>query len=53
MIVEVGYGGEGCSDEVCSVGLVVAAFSAYSVEEFAAEGKICDEVYYEELSTER
>lgn len=44
VVMEVGDSGEGCADEVCGVGFVVTAFSAYSVEEFAAEGQVCDEV---------
>lgn len=44
MVVKVGDGGEGRADEVCCVAFVVAAFPAYAVEEFAAEGEVGDEV---------
>ena len=40
MVVEVGDCGEGSADKVCGVGFVVASFSTYSVEEFAAEGEV-------------
>ena len=40
VVVEVGHCGEGGPDEVCGVGFVVAAFSTYPVEEFAAEGEV-------------
>ena len=40
VVVEVGHCGEGGADEVCGVGFVVAAFSTYTVEEFAAEGEV-------------
>ena len=40
VIVEVSYRGEGGSDQVCGVGLVVAAFSTYSIKEFSAEGEV-------------
>lgn len=49
VVVKVGYGGEGCADEVCSVAFVVASFSAYSVEEFPTKGEVGDEVDYERL----
>ena len=44
VVVEVGDGGESCANEVCGVGFVVASFSAYSIEEFTAEGEVCDEI---------
>lgn len=47
VVVEVGYSGQGCADEVCSVAFVVAAFSAYPVEELPTECEIGDEVDYE------
>ncbi len=50
MVVEVGDGGEGCADEVCGVGFVVASLSAYAVEELAAEGEVRDEVDWEYAS---
>ena len=40
VVVEVSDCREGSADEVCGVGFVVASFSAYSVEEFAAEGEV-------------
>ena len=40
MVVEVGHCGQGSADEVCCVGFIVASFSTYSVEEFAAEGEV-------------
>ena len=40
VVVEVGHCGQCSADEVCRVGFIVASFSTYSVEEFAAEGKI-------------
>ena len=52
MVVEVSYGGEGCSDEVCSIGLVVASFSTYSIEKFASEREVCDKVHYPVVSSE-
>lgn len=50
MVVEVGDGGEGCADEIRSVGFVVTTFSAYPVEEFAAESEVSDEVDWEYTS---
>ena len=44
MVVEVGDRGEGCADQVCGVGFVVAAFSAYPIEKFAAESEVGDKV---------
>ena len=40
MVVEVGNCGQGSANEVCGVGFIVAAFSTYSVEEFATEGEV-------------
>ena len=40
VIMEVGNCGQGSADEVCRIGFIVASFSTYSVEEFAAEGKV-------------
>ena len=40
VVVKVGNCGQGSADEVCGVGFIVAAFSTYSVEEFAAEGQV-------------
>lgn len=44
MVVEVGYGGECRADEVGCIAFVVAAFPAYPVEEFTAEGEVGDKV---------
>ncbi len=44
VVVEVRYGGEGGSDKVGSIRLVVTAFAAYAVEEFAAEGEVGNEI---------
>lgn len=41
VVVEVGYGGEGCSYQICGVRLIITAFPTYSVEEFTAKGEIC------------
>ena len=46
MVVQVCYSAEGGSDQVCGIGFVVTAFPAYTVEEFAAESEVCDEVDY-------
>ena len=46
VIVEVCDSGEGGTDELCGVELVVAAFSTYSVEELSAKGKVGNKVYY-------
>lgn len=40
VVVEVGHCGQGSADEVCCVGFIVASFSTYSVEKFAAESKV-------------
>ena len=45
MIVKVCDCRKSGSNEVGSVGLVVRAFSANAIEQFATEGKICDKVY--------
>lgn len=47
MVMEVRHRGEGCANELRRVRLEVAALAAYSVEELAAEGKVCYEIYYE------
>ena len=44
VIVKIGNGREGSTDEVGGVGFVVGAFSADPVEEFAAESEIGDEI---------
>ena len=44
MVMEVCYGGQSGADEVCRVGFIVGAFAADAVEEFAAKGKVGDEV---------
>lgn len=40
VVVKVGHCGQGSTNEVCGVGFIIASFSTYSVEEFAAEGKV-------------
>ena len=45
VVVEVGNRGESCSYQIRCIGLVVTALSTYSVEELAAQGEICDEIY--------
>lgn len=52
MVVEVGNGGESCADQICGVHFIVAPFSTYSIEEFAAEGEVCNEVYWEYFSND-
>lgn len=49
VIMEVGDCGEGCTDEVCGVRFVVGALSAYAIEEFSSERKICNEVNWNAL----
>jgi hypothetical protein len=44
VVVKVGDCGEGGTDEVRSVGLVVGAFAADAIEELAAEGEVSDKV---------
>jgi len=44
VVVQVGDGGEHRADEVCGVGLVVAALAADAVEELSPEREIGDEV---------
>ena len=44
VIVEVGDGGECGTDKVGSIGFVVAALTAYPVEQFAAESKVGDKI---------
>ena len=44
VVVEICDCGEGCTDQICSVGFVVGAFSADTVEEFTSQCEICDEV---------
>ncbi len=44
MVVEVGDGGEGGANKISGVGFVVAAFTAYSVEKFAAEGQVGNKI---------
>lgn len=46
VVVEVSNGGEGGADEISSVGLVVAALAADTVEELTAEREVGYEVYY-------
>lgn len=50
MVMEVGDSREGCADEVCSVGFVVASFATYAIEQFPAECKVGYKVYCENVS---
>ena len=50
MVVEIGDCGERGSNEVGGIGFVVGAFTAYAIEELAAQREICDEVYCCEVS---
>lgn len=36
VVVKVGNCGQGCADEICSIGFVVGAFAAYTIEELTA-----------------
>lgn len=47
MVVKVGHRRERCSYQVRRVGFVVAAFSTDPIKELSAEGKVCDEVYWQ------
>ena len=42
VVMEIGDGGESGANEVCSVGFIVATFSAYPVEQFSTKGEISD-----------
>lgn len=46
MVMKIGYRREGRSDEICSVGLVVAAFSTDPIEQLAAQSEVCDQIYW-------
>jgi hypothetical protein len=45
VVVKIGDGREDLADELGGVRLVVAALTAYAVEELAAEGKVGDKIY--------
>jgi len=45
VVVEIGYCGEDCSDEVGGVGFEVGPFSTYAVEKLTSKGEISDKVY--------
>src|SRR5699024_9763330 len=47
MVVQISHCGEDRADEVCSVGLVVAAFTADAVEQLSSESEIGDQVHCE------
>lgn len=47
MVVEVGHRREGRTNQFRGIGLIVAAFSTYSIEKLSAQGKIRDQVYCE------
>ena len=42
VIMQVCYSTEGCPYQVCGIGFVIGAFTAYAIEELSAEGEICD-----------
>ena len=46
MVVKISNGGERGANEIGSVRFIVAALTAYAVEEFTAEGKIGDKIYW-------
>jgi len=46
VVVEIGNRRKGRTDEVRGVGLIIASFPAYSVEELTSESEVGYEVYY-------
>ena len=50
MVMEIGDSGEGCADEVCSVGFIVTSFATYAIEQFPAECKVSYKVYCGNIS---
>jgi hypothetical protein len=50
VVVKICYSGESGADQIGSIGFVVIAFPADTVEELSAEGEISDEIDCERLS---
>lgn len=46
MVVQIGHGREHCANQVCSIRLIVAAFTTDAVKEFSAQREIGDKIYY-------
>ena len=50
VVVEIGNSGEGCSNQIGSIRLVVITFTTDTVKEFTAKGKVSYKVDYDQLA---